>query len=225
MRWCPITLASTLALLGGCDAQAGSDYNGQPLATLRGTVNNASGIPPVYQLDAALLWRGGGPASPDTIMGASAVQIEKMFPAQFTITIFVPPPLTAYAGGTLPYAVASIGAITHGAPLAHIADGSAVLGQLADPLLYYFRSAVPSGLMQQQYGPLAKGYHLIHRQQTVDPATLTPAQIDACAGTLTAESPAIAMADAARECADSLLSHTSQELALDTPLLLVVKNP
>jgi hypothetical protein len=225
MRWCAITAVLTLALLGGCDAHAGSDYSGLPLATLRGTVDNAAGVPPVYQLDAALLWHARDAASPDAIMGASPVMIEKRFPAQFTIAIYLPPPDAALANSTLPYAVASVGAITHGASLAEIADGSAVLGQLADPLLYYFRSAVPRGLMQQHYGALAKGYHLIQRQQTTDPSTLTPAQIDDCARTLTADSRDIARVDAERECAQSLLSHTSQEVPLDTPVLLVVKNP
>jgi hypothetical protein len=226
MRLFPITVALTLALLaGGCDAHAGSDYDGQPLATLHGTVNNASGVPPVYQIDAALLWRARNPAAPEAIMGATPVQIEKLFPAQFTITIFLPPPASAFAGTSLPFAVAGVGAITRGAPPEQIADGSAVLGQLADPLLYYFRGPVPRGLLQQQYGALAKGYHLIHRQQTVDPSTLAPAQVDDCARALIAESPDIAFADAAGECAQSLLSHTSQELPLETPVLLVVKNP
>src|SRR6266511_5268482 len=131
MRLLPITVAWTLALVaGGCDAQAGSDYNGLPLATLRGTVNNASGVPPVYQIDAALLWRARNPAAPDAIMSATPVQIEKRFPAQFTITIFLPPPETAFAGTSLPFAVAGVGAIERGAAPAQIADGSAVLGQL-----------------------------------------------------------------------------------------------
>jgi hypothetical protein len=226
MRGLPITVAWTVALLaGGCDAQAGSDYDGQPLATLRGTVNNTSGVPPVYEIDAALLWRARNPVAPDAIMGATPVRIEKLFPAQFTITVFLPPPATALAATTLPYAVASVGAITRGAPPAQIADGSAVLGQLADPLLYYFRAPVPRGLLQEQYGALAKGYHLIQRRQTLDPAALTAAQVDDCARTLTADSPDLAFADAQSECAQSLLSHTSQELPLDTPVLLVVKNP
>jgi len=80
-------------------------------------------------------------------MSATPVQIEKRFPAQFTITIFLPPPETAFAGTSLPFAVAGVGAIERGAAPAQIADGSAVIGQLADPLLYYFSSPVPPGLL------------------------------------------------------------------------------
>jgi len=212
-----------LALLAGCDGQAGVDYNGQPLAVLKGIVNNQSGIPPSYQMDAALLWRAYDPASPDAIMGASPVMIEKLFPAQFTITIFLPAPSVAFQQSTLPYAVANVGAITHGTPPDQIA-GTGVLGKLADPLLYYFRSDVPHGAMELEYGPLKKGYHLIHRLKITDPATLTPAQIDGCATGLAGES-SIAFADAQLECRDSLLSTSSQEVPLDTPVLLQVRNP
>jgi hypothetical protein len=212
-------------LVAGCDGQAGNDYRGGPLAVLTGTVNNQSGLPPVTQIDAALLWQARVANQPDAIMSATPVMIEKLFPAQFTITIYLPAPTVAFQQTSLPYAVASIGAISHGATPAQIADGSAVLGRLADPLLYYFRSDVPRGLMQQQYGPLGIGYHLVHRQQTVDPALLTQAQIDGCATTLTGESHDITFADAEGECAQSLLSHTSQEVPLGTPVLLQVKNP
>ena len=132
-------------------------------------------------MDAALLWRARDPASPDAIMGASPVMIEKVFPAQFTITIFLPAPAVAFQDTTLPYAVANLGAIAHGTPPDQIAVGSGVLGKLPDPLLYYFRADVPEGLLAQQYGSLKKGYHLVHRQQTTDPATLSSAQLDACA--------------------------------------------
>jgi hypothetical protein len=224
MRWERFTAGLGLLLLAGCDGQAGSDYNGLPLAVLKGTVNNQSGMPPTREIDAALLWRARDPASPEAIMGASPVLIEKVFPAQFTITIYLPAPSVAFQASTLPYAVANMGAIAHGTPPEQIAAGDGVLGRLTDPLLYYFRAAVPHGSMEQQYGPLAKGYHLIHRQQIVDPGTLSPSDVDSCASTLTHETD-LAFADAQLECAQSLLSQTSQELPLDTPVLLQVKNP
>jgi hypothetical protein len=213
-----------LALLVGCDPQVGNDYRGGPLAVLKGIVNNQSGVPPVYLIDAALLWQARG-AAPNTIVGATPVPIVKMFPAEFTITVYLPPPATVQAQSSLPYAAAEVGAMTHDATPAEIANGSAILGQLADPQLYYFRSDVPAGLLAQQYGSLRAGYHLLHRTQTVDPATLTSAQITSCAATLQSESPSIALADAQYECQSSLLSHVSQELSLDSPLLLLVKNP
>lgn len=214
-----------VALLTGCDGQAGVDFNGQPLAVLKGTVNNQSGVPPAQQIDAALLWRARDPSSPDAIMGASPVMIEKLFPAQFTITIYLPAPEVAFQSSTLPYAVANVGAIAHGTPPEQIAGGAGVLGRLADPLLYYFRAAVPPGSLLEQYGPLARGYHLVHRTQLVDPATLTAGQIDTCANTLTSENGGIAYADAELECRDSLLSFSSEEVPLDTPVLLQVQNP
>src|SRR5436309_2454419 len=85
------TLAALAALFwAGCDAQAGADYNGQPLAVLMGTVQNQSGVPPAQQIDAALLWHAHDSSPLDSIMSATPVTIEKLFPAQFTITIYLP---------------------------------------------------------------------------------------------------------------------------------------
>jgi hypothetical protein len=213
------------ALLCGCDGVVGSDYNGQPLAVLKGTVNNQSGVPPVQRIDAALLWRARAGGMSDEIMSATPVTIEKLFPAQFTITIYLPAPAAAFESSTLPYAVANVGAITHGATPAEIQSGAGVLGRLPDPLLYYLRRDVPPGLLQQHYGVLHKGYHLLSRTQIVDPATLSPSQIDACATTLTGEASDLAFADAQLECAQSLLSQSSREVPLSTPVLLQVVNP
>lgn len=228
MRWTGTTRLAIAALatlhLWGCDAQAGADYNGQPLAVLTGTVQNQSGVPPAQQIDAALLWHAHGSTSLDPIMSATPVTIEKLFPAQFTIRIYLPPPTMALQQSTLPYAVADVGAIVHGASAADIASGAAVLGRLPDPLLFYFQSDVPHGLMEQQYGGLKKGYHLMTRQKLVDPATLSQSQIDACASTLTSQTH-VALADAQMECAQSLLSQESHEVPMSTPVLLQVRNP
>jgi hypothetical protein len=212
------------ALLVGCDGQTGIDYNGQPLAVLMGTVKNQSGIPPAQMIDAALLWHAHGSTSPDTIRSATPVMVEKVFPGQFTITIYLPPPAAAFSQSTLPYAVADVGAIVHGASDADIASGVAVLGRLPDPLLFYFQSDVPHGLMEQQYGGLKKGYHLMSRQQIVDPATLSQSQIDDCANTLSSQAH-VSFADAQKECANSLLSQQSREVLMSTPILLQVRNP
>jgi hypothetical protein len=224
MRWTGTTVLAAVALLGGCDAQAGADYNGQPLASLKGTVQNQSGIPPAQQIDAALLWLAASSTSPDAIMSVTPVTIEKLFPAQFTITIYLPPPAAALQQSTLPYAVADVGALVHGASATDIASGTAVLGRVTNPELYYFASDVPAGLMAQQYGALKKGYHLVNRQQVVDPATLSQAQIDSCATMLTGQIH-LAYADAQTECAQSLLSRVSQEVPLSTPMLLQVRDP
>src|SRR5262245_48092805 len=151
MRW-TATTCWAFALWAGCDAQAGADYPGEPLAVLTGNVENQTGIPPAQTIDAALLWHAHGSTSLDAIMSATPVMIEKVFPAQFTITIYLPPPPSTFAQSTLPYAVADIGAIVHDASAADLASGAAVLGRIADPLLFYFASNVPHGLMEQQYG-------------------------------------------------------------------------
>lgn len=224
MRRASGTLLAAAALVAGCDGQAGAGYNGQPLAVLMGTVQNQSGVPPAQQIDAALLWRAHGSTSSDTIMSATPVTIEKLFPAQFTISVYLPPPPTTFAQSTLPYAVADVGAIVHGASAVDIASGAAVLGRLGDPLLFYFKSDVPHGLMEQQYGGLKKGYHLMSRQQTVDPSTLSQAQIDDCARMLSSQAN-VAVAEARVECAQSLLSQQSHEVPMSTPVLLQVRNP
>jgi hypothetical protein len=206
--------------LGGCDGQAGSDYKGTPLVVLHGMVVDSTPMAPWQPVDAALLWRGSDPAMPDAIMFATPVSVEKVFPATFTIWVYLPPPPGAFEG-SLPYASANVGAIVDGATADQLASGAGVLGRLPDPLLYYFKSDVSqNGFMAQHYGPLKRGYHLIARLKTADPSTLTAAQIDACAGALVAESAGVARADAATECAQNLLTFTNQELPLDTALTL-----
>jgi hypothetical protein len=148
-----------------------------------------------------------------------------MFPAHFTISIYLPPPPEAFLATSLPFAVANVGAVRHDASPSEIQSGAALLGRLADPLLYYCRKELPAGLLTDAYGPLRKGYHYISRTQRVDPATLAQADVDACATTLTGQSHDISFADAQRECRDSLLSQVSHELPLTTPVLLQVKNP
>ena len=208
----------------GCDGQASSDFPGLPLAVLSGTVNVQPGFPPFSSqpIDAALLWRA--PGAVDTIMSATQVMIVKTFPAQFMISIYLPPPQSVLQKSSLPYAVADLGAIVHGLTPAQLAAGTGVLGRLNDPLLYYIENDLPRGLMQLQYGALKKGYHLISRTQTVDPATLPSASVDGCAAQLVDQDGAISYADARTECAQSLLSHSSKELPLDTPLLLLISS-
>jgi hypothetical protein len=209
----------------GCDGQAGSDYQGTPLVVLHGSVVDSSPTPPWQPIDAALLWRGLDAAMPDAIMFATPLPVEKVFPASFTIWVYLPPPQRAYQG-SLPYASANVGAIAHGATAADLANGTGILGRMPDPLLYYFKSDVlQNGLMAQHYGSLKRGYHLMTRHQTADPSTLTPSQIDACAGALVAESAGLARADAATECVESLLTFSNQELPLDTALTLDLTKP
>jgi hypothetical protein len=208
------------ALLAGCDGQAGSDYHGEPLAELTGTVNNESGQPPATMIDAVLLWRAG---DGNSAAAATPVVIEKMFPAQFTITLYQPPPEVALHVSSLPFAVANLGAIRHGADLMR---GDGLLGSLADPQIYYVHRALPAdGPLHDAYGALAKGYHYVSRSQQRDPATLSAAEIDDCATRVAGAPDGISLSDAQTECRDNLLSQSIRELPLTTPVVLRVKNP
>jgi hypothetical protein len=210
-------------MLAGCDSQVGNDYPGQSLIVLKGAVNYRGGVPS-GNVAAALLWHALGSSMPDTLASATPVKIEKVFPAPFTITIYLPPPTDVLHQSSLPYAVASVGAINMSLPANQWVSG--MLGLVADPLLYYFKTDVEAnGIMGRQYGPMKRGYHLISRHQTVDPSTLSAMQIDDCANALQAESRAIARGDAQLECSQSLLTHASQEVPLDTNLLLEVSSP
>jgi hypothetical protein len=90
---------ATLLLLGlpACGAQVPPDYRGEPLATLHGNIVSQlkGGVP---DSDVALLWPdwSKGDASGTYHTTAVRVPVQTELPARFTLTLFEPPPESAY---------------------------------------------------------------------------------------------------------------------------------
>jgi hypothetical protein len=98
------------ALLAGCGSLADSDYQGEGLMRIDGSiVSGESNLPP---MEVALLWQ----ISPDAqgcdraSDGVARVTTEGMFPAAFRLVITQPPPAAAFVGDS-PVAEAYVAAL------------------------------------------------------------------------------------------------------------------
>jgi hypothetical protein len=83
--WCLVSM-----LAPACDAQVPGDYPGQPLATIRGTVRNEATSPP-ESAKLVLRWHFENEADQDQPV-YEAIEVDGVFPASFSLDIFVPPP-------------------------------------------------------------------------------------------------------------------------------------
>ena len=92
--WAWVALASALS---GCSAQVDSDYQGEPLATIRGTVALKSGaLDGDRPVNAAILWVYQDSANqyqPKYV--GDRISVRGSFPANFTLDVYTPPPAAA----------------------------------------------------------------------------------------------------------------------------------
>jgi hypothetical protein len=80
-------------LLGatGCDSQVDSDYPGESLATVRGTIANERTLP-TPEAHAGLFWIATSAADQNEYLHGESVEVSGDFPAQFQLDLFQPPP-------------------------------------------------------------------------------------------------------------------------------------
>jgi hypothetical protein len=91
-RWMrPLWLVPLAGTLAACAAQVEEDYRGEPLAKLQGTVAALEGDDEVGELSAAIIWIWPG-VTTQIKKTSERVAIEGSFPANFTITLYEPPP-------------------------------------------------------------------------------------------------------------------------------------
>lgn len=89
--------AALASALLGCSAQVDGEYQGEPLATIRGTVTSTRGALEADQpVVAAVLWYVQTPADQiEPKFVGDRVSVRGSFPANFTLDIFNPPPKVA----------------------------------------------------------------------------------------------------------------------------------
>jgi hypothetical protein len=181
-----IALAASAA---GCDAQADRSYLGEPLVTVRGQV---AGDPPLPPLQAAMLWQRGPPPSTNDQELATRAPVEAGFPAAFTIRLYQPPPAAArrtLAAGEVSFARGNAAAVPYGTVMGPTASlpcppGGSYSLDVDHWVIHLDRDVLSSSLTAWWLGAaLPAGYHLV-KVSAVDPACITPAELDACTGTL-----------------------------------------
>ena len=88
-----LTLLSVIAA-AGCDSQAPSDYQGDVLGTIQGTIRNQAASAP-GAAEVVLLWHYETPDDQEVPV-AMKTEVEGGFPASFTLDLFEPPPEETY---------------------------------------------------------------------------------------------------------------------------------
>ncbi len=175
----------------GCDAQADRYYQGEPLLTLRGQV---AGDPPLPALEAAMLWQRGPPPSTNDQELATRAPVEAGFPAAFTIRLYQPPPAAArrtLADGEVSFERGNAAALPYGIATGNVPglpgppQTASSYGVDVDHWIVHLDRDVPASSLTEWWlgAALPAGYHLV-KVTAVDPACVTPAELEACVGAL-----------------------------------------
>jgi hypothetical protein len=176
-----VSMCWSLALFAGCSSQAGPDYSGEPLLTLKGSVvageSQSGAFPPA---NAAVLWYGAR-----ALVGAS-IPVEGTFPSSFTLSLHWPPPenrqdnalppMTMQHNVTLDRGPLTLGWIVALSPEANQSDVQPgdVLGYALDTMVAYLDRdpdpATPLGQEIIRYAqlwqiPATRGYHLVQLER------------------------------------------------------------
>lgn len=179
------SIGLVLAVLLGCDAQAGSDYVGEPLLTLEGRIVVAPGATVGEEVVTAVLWHDFATSDAATVTDPVEVAIE--FPSAFRIDIVEPPPRGALADLEHPVTDRPTGKLFAMGYVAVMPSASsagtmeslwdAALGVSMDHLVVYAEVAITEEELRGVFpGGLEPGYQIFRMQE--NPAR---AAADACA--------------------------------------------
>jgi hypothetical protein len=153
--------AAAIAIaLAACTPQAGTDYRGEALITLRGQVITPGNLP---VLEAAMLWQRGAPPSTNDEELATRAPVQSGFPATFLISLYQPPPSEARRSLAPGWARAVAGA---GAAPGLPASANPGYGIDANHwVIFLARDVAPGSLTEWWLGAaLPAGYHLLRVQ-------------------------------------------------------------
>lgn len=87
-----LSLVPLCAALIGCGSVADSDYHGEPLAMLRGSVTVKAGLSVQAPIDVAVLWTHEDSDGDGDALTSQPVRVEGAFPASFELVLNEPPP-------------------------------------------------------------------------------------------------------------------------------------
>jgi hypothetical protein len=156
----------SLLALAACDSQVDSEHQGEPLATIAGSVTSIRAAPPADS-EVVVLWVNSS-GSPD-LEGGDSVEVDGSFPAQFQLSMYEPPEdrlLNNFEGVKL-----GVAYIIAGVPGTDYSDDNAVetslLGMEVDHFLVYVPEAVPAGSHAAFFlrDTPAAGFHLYRVHQ------------------------------------------------------------
>jgi hypothetical protein len=166
----------------GCDAQPRSDYQGEKLATLKGTVTAMAGAETTADL--ALLYPTVFPSDWSELGWVQRVPATGSFPSSFTIDLYTPPVSllqeTDYGMAQLEeyaFSIQTIAAVASTSPEFPVKMDDCIIGTTPEPLFIVYLDrdlgdahAAPFGVLYNDgnyrrasdfFGVAAKGYHLV----------------------------------------------------------------
>jgi hypothetical protein len=85
-----LSLALFISLGAACDPQVDETYPGEPLLELKGTIQLSEGYQPATELATVILWHDF--AESDEVSFTEPTAVEGTFPADFTVSLYEPPP-------------------------------------------------------------------------------------------------------------------------------------
>ncbi|MGK3958968.1 hypothetical protein WMF38_38660 [Sorangium sp. So ce118] len=156
------------ALLVACgDSQVGSDYPGEALLTVEGTIVNELDAAPTGPVDALLVWniQGGDGPGDDPENFPVRTTVTGSFPAAFTLSIHEPPPeisLNDIGKGGLVDTRVGIATVQAASSEDSAGEGSG-LGVDEHHVIVYVESEMDEdGFWSNVFGgPLAPGFHVM----------------------------------------------------------------
>ncbi|XXY53664.1 hypothetical protein WME91_21245 [Sorangium sp. So ce269] len=179
-------------LLAACgDSQVGSDYPGESLLTVQGTIVNELDEAPAGPVDAVLVWNS---VTSDTENENFPVRttVTGSFPAAFTLSIHEPPPeISLNDLGEIGLVDTRVGIATVEAALSEDAAGEGSgLGVDEHHVIVYVESDMDEDGFWSNFfgGPLSPGFHVmdvVSLEDVVDPEL--QAAFDACNAAATTE--------------------------------------
>jgi len=168
-----LSLCTALSFAAACDGQNGSDYQGETLADIVGTVT--SNVETATEMSAALVWNNSA-LDPDT-KTIEYVAVDGSFPSNFHIEVFTPPPeavlndYTSLGDGNARIGIAYIAAL----PTAEtLEDGlsNIPVAISEDYMLVYVESDIAPGTASAELlgEALSAGFYLMQVLDVDDPA-------------------------------------------------------
>lgn len=151
-------------LLAACgDPQVGSDYHGESLLTIKGTIVNELGEAPAGPVDAVLVWNNMT-SEADTESFPVRTTVTGSFPAAFTLSVHEPPPAESLNDLTeIGLVDTRVGIATIEAVGADSAGEDRQLGVDEHHVIVYVESEMDDdGAWSNIFGgPLAPGFHVM----------------------------------------------------------------
>jgi hypothetical protein len=192
-----------IAFAGACDSQTTSDYKGEKLATLKGTVSTEVGAATSAEL--ALLYPAVFPSNWTDMHWVNRVPVTGSFPSSFTLDLYAPPPsllqVSSYDTNHVDqykFSLQTIAAVATNSPTFPVKIGDCILGEPQPKRLFVlylerdlvdedvapdFKGSIPVGgpfpKASEYFGVTTAGYHLLEVTSVSDddgrPLSFAPA--------------------------------------------------